>query len=142
MDIFLNNFSLDIDRCISSSNLKKKLYKISYEKLLKSFNSINNKKLLNREINDKLGLRIIYSPNNKNEIAYEISEIAKTYYKGIIIRDYIKNPKEKTNYKSIHMLIPYNFYGEKFLELQIRDEMMHQNAINNGYTNNKRINEK
>ena len=142
MDIFLNNFSIDIDRCIYSSSLKRKLHTIKYEKRLKTLSSINNKKLLNRKINDKLGLRIIYSPNNNDQIAYEISDIAKTYYNGIIIRDYIKNPKEITNYKSLHVLIPYNLYGEKFIELQIRDELMHQNSLKDGYLDNNNIHNK
>ena len=80
-------------------------------------------------------MRIIYEDSldiNNSEIAYIIKNILYTnfYTLDCFYDDYIKYPKIN-NYQSLHVYIVTNI----LIEVQIRNSLMHFNAINGTASN-------
>lgn len=119
----------------SSTSVYKNTINIDYEQRIKSQKRIIEK-INNRRIpRDIYGLRIIYEDSldiNNREIAYAIKNILYTNFYSIdcFYDDYIKYPKIN-NYQSLHVYIVTNI----LIEVQIRNSLMHVNAINGTASN-------
>ena len=133
------NFNANIANIKELVTNDKSLYKnsinINYEHRIKSQQRIIEKLNKQRIPYDIYGLRIIYEDSldiNNSEIAYIIKNILYTnfYTLDCFYDDYIKYPKIN-NYQSLHVYIVTNI----LIEVQIRNSLMHFNAINGTASN-------
>ena len=132
---FGNTITNIIDLVDSSKSLYKNTINIKYEQRIKSQKRIIEKINKRRIPYDIYGLRIIYEDSlyiNNSEIAYAIKNILYTNFYTIdcFYDDYIKYPKIN-NYQSLHVYIVTNI----LIEVQIRNSLMHFNAINGTASN-------
>ena len=133
------NFNANIANIKELVTNDKSLYKnsinINYEHRIKSQQRIIEKLNKQRIPYDIYGLRIIYEDSldiNNSEIAYTIKNLLYTNFYTIdcFYDDYIKYPKIN-NYQSLHVYIVTNI----LIEVQIRNSLMHFNAINGTASN-------
>ena len=133
------NFNANIANIKELVTNDKSLYKnsinINYEHRIKSQQRIIEKLNKQRIPYDIYGLRIIYEDSldiNNSEIAYTIKNLLYTNFYTIdcFYDDYIKYPKAN-NYQSLHVYIVTNI----LIEVQIRNSLMHFNAINGTASN-------
>ena len=132
---FGNTITNIIDLVDSSKSLNKNTINIKYDQRIKSQKRIIDKLNKRRIPYDIYGLRIIYEDSldiNNSEIAYTIKNILYTNFYTIdcFYDDYIKYPKIN-NYQSLHVYIVTNI----LIEVQIRNSLMHFNAINGTASN-------
>lgn len=132
---FGNTITNIIDLVDSSKFLNKNTINIKYDQRIKSQKRIIDKLNKRRIPHDIYGLRIIYEDSldiNNSEIAYTIKNILYTNFYTIdcFYDDYIKYPKIN-NYQSLHVYIVTNI----LIEVQIRNSLMHFNAINGTASN-------
>ena len=132
---FGNTITNIIDLVDSSKSLYKNTINIKYDQRIKSQKRIIDKLNKRRIPYDIYGLRIIYEDSldiNNSEIAYTIKNILYTNFYTIdcFYDDYIKYPKIN-NYQSLHVYIVTNI----LIEVQIRNSLMHFNAINGTASN-------
>jgi (p)ppGpp synthase/HD superfamily hydrolase len=125
----------NIKDLVNSESLKKNTITIDYEHRIKSQKRIIEKINKRRIPHDIYGLRIIYENSldiNNSDIAYAIKNILYTNFYTIdcLYDDYIKYPKIN-NYQSLHVYIVTNI----LIEVQIRNSLMHFNAINGTASN-------
>jgi len=119
----------------SSTTIYKNTINIDYEQRIKSQKRIIEKINKRRIPYDIYGLRIIYEDSldiNNNKIAYAIKNLLYTNFCTIdcFYDDYIQYPKIN-NYQSLHIYIVTNI----LIEVQIRNSLMHLNAINGTASN-------
>ena len=119
----------------SSTTIYKNTINIDYEQRIKSQARIIEKINKRRIPYDIYGLRIIYEDSldiNNNKIAYAIKNLLYTNFCTIdcFYDDYIQYPKIN-NYQSLHIYIVTNI----LIEVQIRNSLMHLNAINGTASN-------
>ena len=119
----------------SSTIMYKNTINIDYEQRIKSEKRIIEKLNKQRIPHDIYGLRIIYEDSldiNNYEIAYAIKNLLYTNFNSVdcFYDDYIKYPKIN-NYQSLHIYIVTNI----LIEVQIRNSLMHYNAINGTASN-------
>ena len=124
MNHHLSQLAADVNRVLIAQRLPC-THRISTR--MKSMTRIASKP---REVKDQLGIRVVYSPSNRDEVAYRMADSVAESFGAWVTRDYIANPKGDTGYRSIHMLIPLM---EMTAELQIRDAEMHWDAEFDGY---------
>ena len=133
------NFNANIANIKELVTNDKSLYKnsinINYEHRIKSQQRIIEKLNKQRIPYDIYGLRIIYEDSlniNNSEIAYTIKNLLYINFYTIdcFYDDYIKYPKAN-NYQSLHVYIVTNI----LIEVQIRNSLMHFNAINGTASN-------
>ena len=120
---------------VDSESLYKNTVNINYEQRIKSQKRIIEKINKRRIPHDIYGLRIIYEDSldiNNSDIAYAIKNILYTNFYTIdcLYDDYIKYPKIN-NYQSLHVYIVTNI----LIEVQIRNSLMHFNAVNGTASN-------
>lgn len=132
---FSNNIANIIELVANDKSLYKNPININYEHRIKSQKRIIEKLNKQRIPYDIYGLRIIYEDSldiNNSEIAYTIKNILYTnfYTLDCFYDDYIKYPK-LNNYQSLHVYIVTNI----LIEVQIRNSLMHFNAINGTASN-------
>ena len=132
---FSNNIANIIELVANDKSLYKNPININYEHRIKSQKRIIEKLNKQRIPYDIYGLRIIYEDSldiNNSEIAYIIKNILYTnfYTLDCFYDDYIKYPKIN-NYQSLHVYIVTNI----LIEVQIRNSLMHFNAINGTASN-------
>ena len=132
---FSNNIANIIELVANDKSLYKNPININYEHRIKSQKRIIEKLNKQRIPYDIYGLRIIYEDSldiNNSEIAYIIKNILYTnfYTLDCFYDDYIKYPKIN-NYQSLHVYIVTNI----LIEVQIRNSLMHSNAINGTASN-------
>jgi (p)ppGpp synthase/HD superfamily hydrolase len=119
----------------SSTIMYKNTINIDYEQRIKSEKRIIEKLNKQRIPHDIYGLRIIYEDSldiNNYEIAYAIKNLLYNNFNSVdcFYDDYIKYPKIN-NYQSLHIYIVTNI----LIEVQIRNSLMHYNAINGTASN-------
>jgi (p)ppGpp synthase/HD superfamily hydrolase len=119
----------------SSTTMYKNTINIDYEQRIKSKERIIEKINKRRIPHDIYGLRIIYEDSldiNNHEVAYAIKNLLYTDFNSIdcFYDDYIKYPKIN-NYQSLHVYIVTNI----IIEVQIRNSLMHFNAVNGTASN-------
>lgn len=132
---FSNNIANIIELVAYDKSLYKNPININYEHRIKSQQRIIEKLNKQRIPYDIYGLRIIYEDSldiNNSEIAYTIKNILYTnfYTLDCFYDDYIQYPKIN-NYQSLHVYIVTNI----LIEVQIRNSLMHSNAINGTASN-------
>lgn len=132
---FSNNIANIMELVANDKSLYKNPININYEHRIKSQKRIIEKLNKQRIPYDIYGLRIIYEDSldiNNSEIAYIIKNILYTnfYTLDCFYDDYIKYPKIN-NYQSLHVYIVTNI----LIEVQIRNSLMHFNAINGTASN-------
>ena len=132
---FSNNIAIIMELVANDKSLYKNPININYEHRIKSQQRIIEKLNKQRIPYDIYGLRIIYEDSldiNNSEIAYIIKNILYTnfYTLDCFYDDYIKYPKIN-NYQSLHVYIVTNI----LIEVQIRNSLMHFNAINGTASN-------
>jgi len=108
---------------------------INYESRIKSRERIIKKIQKHKVPYDIYGLRIIYNDNNNiynSQYAYTIQNILTANFNTLdfLYDDYIANPKSN-NYQSIHVYVLTNI----LIEIQIRNSIMHNVAINGTASN-------
>jgi GTP pyrophosphokinase len=149
--IFLVCNFLNLSNYLLTSNNNKIIHVITKE--LHSNNNNNNKIVINYESRiksreriikkiqkykvpyDIYGLRIIYNDTNNiynSQFAYTIKTIITSNFNTLdfLYDDYIANPKIN-NYQSIHIYVLTNI----LLEIQIRNSLMHNVALNGSASN-------
>ena len=132
---FSNSIVNIIELVANDKSLYKNPININYEHRIKSQQRIIEKLNKQRIPYDIYGLRIIYEDSldiNNSEIAYTIKNILYTnfYTLDCFYDDYIQYPKIN-NYQSLHVYIVTNI----LIEVQIRNSLMHFNAINGTASN-------
>ena len=132
---FSNSITNIKELVASSTSVYKNTINIDYEQRIKSQARIIEKINKRRIPRDIYGLRIIYEDSldiNNCEIAYAIKNILYINFYSIdcFYDDYIKYPKIN-NYQSLHVYIVTNI----LIEVQIRNSLMHVNAINGTASN-------
>ena len=142
--IFLNNYyniKNNIINLLNNDPILMQNCKINYECRIKNFQKIKYKIFEKKKFpNDIFGLRIIYTLNDnltndnliKHEYAYYIKDLIQNNYLtlDLFYNDYIQTPKIN-NYQSIHIYV----INQLLIEIQIRDNFMHYNAINGSASN-------
>jgi len=132
---FSNSITNIKELVASSTSVYKNTINIDYEQRIKSQKRIIEKINKRRIPYDIYGLRIIYEDSldiNNNKIAYAIKNLLYTNFCTIdcFYDDYIQYPKIN-NYQSLHIYIVTNI----LIEVQIRNSLMHLNAINGTASN-------
>ena len=131
---FTNNIA-NIENLVNSKLQYENSITIKYEKRIKSRKRIIDKINRFRIPYDIYGLRIIYEDSvdiSNTQFAYAIQNILCSNFYNIdcFYDDYIKYPKIN-NYQSLHVYIVTNI----LIEVQIRNSLMHFNAINGTASN-------
>ena len=117
-------FRKDLNRVLKAERIPCRYY---IQSRIKHADKIKSKQ---RMVNDHLGVRVVYFPPGQHHIAYEICRVVSQKFQGVLVCDYILQPKEHTRYQSLHMHVEY---FNNTIELQIRDTEMHNRAYKDSY---------